>query len=395
MKLLFAVVAPIPRAVQYIISEAESSLQSSSDICFYDMDLFYRNAFDQLNSKYDDICELEVTPQHMHAILFRERIAIDGKITEMITKSFLINSLSIISKTSRVIPKTCLLSLKIYTDKNDNLKEMYWETIQDVIYKLDQIYFSNSAKIILGEFLEVAVKGIIETRLYALLELSNSEESKMKITIKDLLQITGNISCTFNCAIEKLLRKSFIVPELNNRLKQFVLSNSYKHVKKFLSQANSTFSIDDEILTLSPDTKECFDYGLMFYTKGLRCSTPFAIFIDTKSGNPAGTGANNTHLTKTQSVFTINDLPKNGKQALHLMDIANRSTQMKEVNNRSLLEALRRGSYLYIYVNSTIGAPSYAVNDHVIQLGERDTKSLLSFFADSYRLVRVAAFNQK
>jgi hypothetical protein len=226
------------------------------------------------------------------------------------------------------------------------------------------------------------------------MELPNSKESETTITIKDLLQISSS-SC-FKYAVGTLLNQAFIVPKQYGvrLLKQFVLSNSYKHIKNFLSQANSTFSIDDDILTLSPDIKECFDYGLMFYTKRSRCSTPFAIFIDTKSGNPAGTGANNTHLTKTQSVFTINDLPKNGKQALHLMDIANRATHMKNINNRSMLEALRRGSYLYIYVNSTIGAPSYAVNDHVIQLGERDTKSLLSFFADSYRLVRVAAFSQ-
>ena len=76
------------------------------------------------------------------------------------------------------------------------------------------------------------------------------------------------------------------------------------------------------------------------------------------------------------------------------MDIANRATHMKNINNRSMLEALRQGNYAYIYVNPTIGTLSYAVNDHVMQLGEQDTMTLLSIFADSYRLVRVAAFSQ-
>jgi hypothetical protein len=72
-----------------------------------------------------------------------------------------------IGKDTTIILKTCLLSLKV-NSKKFNLKESYWKTIQDVIYKLDQIYLSNSTTIILGEFLEVAVKGIIETRLNAL-----------------------------------------------------------------------------------------------------------------------------------------------------------------------------------------------------------------------------------
>jgi len=61
------------------------------------------------------------------------------------------------------------------------------------------------------------------------------------------------------------------------------------------------------------------------------------------------------------------------------------------VQNGSLLEALREDNFLYIYVNTAEGVPSFAVGDHVMQLGEMHSKRLLSFMLDSYRLVRTAS----
>jgi hypothetical protein len=89
----------------------------------------------------------------------------------------------------------------------------------------------------------------------------------------------------------------------------------------------------------------------------------------------------------------ISDLPKNGKQALHLLKIASEAKKLDPASVRkgSLVEALREDNYLYIYVNTTQSAPSFAVDDHVMQVGEADSKRLLSFLLDSYRLVRSAS----
>ena len=56
-----------------------------------------------------------------------------------------------------------------------------------------------------------------------------------------------------------------------------------------------------------------------------------------------------------------------------------------------MLDALREGNYLYIYVNTNESASSFSVGDHVMQLGEIDSKRFLSFLHDSYRLVRTAS----
>ena len=98
-------------------------------------------------------------------------------------------------------------------------------------------------------------------------------------------------------------------------------------------------------------------------------------------------------IKANQIVYNFSDLPKNGKQALHLLGIAKRAKKLKpaSVAKGSLVEALREGNYLYIYVNTTDSASSFAVDDHVMQLGGTDSKCLLSFLLDSYRLVRTAS----
>ena len=54
----------------------------------------------------------------------------------------------------------------------------------------------------------------------------------------------------------------------------------------------------------------------------------------------------------------------------------------------SLLDALRKDSFLYVYVNTAAGSPTFSVGDHALQLGEGDSKRLLSVFYPMYQFAR-------
>jgi hypothetical protein len=203
----------------------------------------------------------------------------------------------------------------------------------------------------------------------------------------------------------KLFSK-FYVPPSEDLLDELVLPDSYISMKRFLSDANVAPSISGDILELKPvSDQECFDYGLLF-SSGIE-GKPFALFIDAKSGRQrrsevtdtnivSDTGlliSVNVNMNSRQGDFDFADLPNNGKQALHLLDIAKKAKKLDpaKVTKGSMLEALREDNYLYIYVNTTESVSSFAVGDQVMQLGETDSKRLLSFLLDSYRLVRTAS----
>ena len=98
-------------------------------------------------------------------------------------------------------------------------------------------------------------------------------------------------------------------------------------------------------------------------------------------------------MSSLQGDFDFADLPKSGKQALHLLDIAKKAKNLSpaKVTKGSTLEALREDSYLYIYVSTTESASSCAAEGSVVQLGETDSKRLLSLLLDSCHLVRTAS----
>ena len=56
-----------------------------------------------------------------------------------------------------------------------------------------------------------------------------------------------------------------------------------------------------------------------------------------------------------------------------------------EVVEGFLLQALCKDRFLYVYVDTAAHSPSFAVGDHVVQLGERDSKRLLSVFSQWLR----------
>ena len=413
IELLFIIAARIPRAVQYVISDIKNlfithpSRNMLEVIDSKALEGFYSNSYNELEENYYSVRNTLVLPKHMRAILFEEEIELDENLMRMIKNSFLVNSLPSISKQVMFIPKTSILSLKIYS--KDDQPELYWRSIRLAIEKLDELFTEEPNKVNLGGFLEAAVRGLINARLYVLMKLAAEAKLHNKeilsVSISQLLLLDYSFKGSSRILRSRILN-NFIIPPIILTLDEIVLSDSYISMESFLSDANKAPAIKGDILELKPvPDKECFDYGFMF-SSGID-GKPFAVFIDAKSGRQYRSEATDTKIVSGTGLpisaevnmnppkrdFKFADFSKNGKQALHLLDIAKVSKEWDPatVKKGSMLDALREGNYLYIYVNTNESASSFAVGDHVMQLGEIDSKRFLSFLYDSYRLVRTAS----
>jgi hypothetical protein len=141
---------------------------------------FYLQSYDELDENYGSMRDTIILPKHMRAILFEEEIKLDKDLAEMITNSFLVNSLRRISEDVLFVPKTSILSLKIYSKDK---QELYWKSIRLAIEKLDELFTDEPNKVKLGGFLEAAVRELINARLYVLTKLAAEAKLHNKIVL--------------------------------------------------------------------------------------------------------------------------------------------------------------------------------------------------------------------
>jgi hypothetical protein len=81
---------------------------------------------------------------------------------------------------------------------------------------------------------------------------------------------------------------------------------------------------------------------------------------------------------------------------MDLADLAKKNWERADVVPGSVLECRYTGNFVYIYFNTNEGTSSFAVDDHVMQLGEKHAMKSLSFFTQLYRFVRDSSdFSQK
>jgi hypothetical protein len=292
--------------------------------------------------------------------------------------------------------------MKLFTkDRTEN----YFESILFAINKLDEIYTSKLDKIQIEDYLEYAVRGIMNARLNVLMELANDNDNKEGIIIGSIKQLL--LLCKINSIkgaskeLKKFLNMKFLLIEGISDLTEMNLSSSYLESQNFLSDVNVIPGGEGDVIEIIPSRGECFDYGFMVYSKvNLK---PFAVFIDTKSGKEYPEKVNNTCIDSTSSKliqsknndkikFDIIDLPNSGKRAIHLLNTTN-SSSLSEINvvDGSLLQALKNKDFIYIYVNTTRGSLSFGVEYDEMQLGEVESNRVLSFFVDAHRIVRTAS----
>lgn len=164
LQLLFATVAPIPRAVQYVVSGIQEyfCLRRGGDvrkpITSEMLDEVYLEAYSKLEAKYKGMRKCPVLPKHVRALLFKKEIVLDAHLTKMIMNTLLVNPLEQIKEDAAIVPKTSVLSMKLYAEGR---KEEYWRSILCAIESLDKLFFKEPNKVKLGHFLAAAVQGFI------------------------------------------------------------------------------------------------------------------------------------------------------------------------------------------------------------------------------------------
>jgi hypothetical protein len=152
-----------------------------------------------------------------------------------------------------------------------------------------------------------------------------------------------------------------------------------------LEDANATqLTPDVSFISISLDPSECADGMWIIRDKD---SNPFVLAVDCKS-RQIGRSIS-TKFSSSESGAAMNDLPGRGSQALHFLNMAKDATAwpVSDVQAGSMLDALRKGRFLYVYL-STQAESTFGVGDHILHMGRADSERFLSFFKSYYMLHR-------
>jgi hypothetical protein len=392
LKLLFSLASSIPRAIQFIITEAQKTFKNSSVVNATIIDELYKNAMYEINAYYGKISVITVSLSHARAILFEENIAVDEYITQMISNSLLINSIKVFNNDppaiSNIVPKTSILSIKIFTkDKFD----IHWAKLQLALNTFDDLCVENPDVSKFGNFLQIAMRSLIEARYHVLIKLASDDKKVTTVKISDLF-LLKNLS-NIKGGIKGLnLYTEFIVPKYGEGEVDVTLPNSYTMTNEFINESNVAAE-DNQIINYCLNPFECFDYCMLLKSEN---GKPFAIFVDAKSKLPSDDlKLSNNSDSKTS--YKLADMPKKVKQYQQVLNIVGEAKRFdQKINNGSLLEALRNENFIYIYLNTDQNSQSFTITDDrkVMQIGGEDSKRFLSFFYNSYRLVRFSVASQ-
>ena len=404
LKLLIATVAPIPRAVQYLVTELTTFFSSSNNSDGITSPEELKRMFDhtsvQIKENYKEIRIVPVFPEHMRAILFEEEILVDDNVMTMVENSFLTNALDIISNKARIVPRTSILSMQIYSQ---NKVSEYCRTIVATIDKLLSDYTRKSMPmnvLKLGDFLECAVSGLLRARLNVLGDIKSSEMSEIKLSqlllLDDLRRIRGISENLTNKLLSTVSVRQRGIPLAN-----VMLPSSYDDKTSFynffLGKNDFFIALNDAVIEKGgviefiTNAKECFD-GLLLLDSDLG---PVLLAHEEKSRKVPRNDTKRPKSTKKRSPSTMADMPKEGKQANRVKFLAEKARRWSEENNvavkkSSALEALIKDAYVFVYFETAHDSVSFEAsdNDCVMQLGERDVKKMLSFFGDLYTFIR-------
>lgn len=171
---------------------------------------------------------------------------------------------------------------------------------------------------------------------------------------------------------------------------------TYKFIEQsshaFLSDANDVFIRGKDYcysyVKLELDPREWADGGWLFNIVG--SDDPLALFVDCKSAkiDSREDMAFTEIPDRSGDVYVMEDLPRKGKQANDLMTVADFAKSKITPRPGSLADALSKGNYLYIYIN-TGRDETFVVGDNIIHMGKNDSYNFLTFFRSFYFLNRI------
>lgn len=151
----------------------------------------------------------------------------------------------------------------------------------------------------------------------------------------------------------------------------------------FLSAANLVTQEQGSFVHIKLHPNECAD-GLWMFPKS-RDSIPFLLAVDCTSRHFDSTSAQDTADTG----HSFYELPGQGSQALRFFNLVKEAMAwpVADVRDGSMLDALRSGNFLYVYINPKANS-TVAVGDHILHMGQEDSSRFLSFFNSYFCLYK-------
>jgi hypothetical protein len=188
---LIAVLSPIPRAIQYMVSELKQLVKLSEKGAIIDSDLIsslYTNTVTAIDESYPGMLTSALSPALFKALIFQEDSIVDDEVVSAITCSKLTNSIMKFRpyQYARIVPTASIVSMSMI-EKSPHYD--YPSVIHNVMNEFLQ-YFTDPKKMA-GVSLEVVLNAVVDARLTVLADLARSKraDSEEVFFLRSLLQI--------------------------------------------------------------------------------------------------------------------------------------------------------------------------------------------------------------
>jgi hypothetical protein len=202
---LITVLSPIPRAIQYMVSELEKCMKhdANSSLVSIDSDLIsslYTNTVTEIDESYPDMLTSALSPALFKALIFQEKIIVNDEVMDAIKCSKLTNTITDMRpfRTATIVPTASIVSMSRLLPTSNN----YYPAVIDIAMNNLLRFFTDPTKQS-GVSLELILNAVVDARLAVLVDFAKDSKEASE-TLKSLLQLKDVED--FNECVVDLLR---------------------------------------------------------------------------------------------------------------------------------------------------------------------------------------------
>jgi hypothetical protein len=236
---LITVLSPIPRAIQYMVSELEKCMKhdANSSLVSIDSDLIsslYNNTVTEIDESYPKMLSTILSPLLFKALVFNEEIIVNDEVMDAIKRSKLTNTITDMRpyRTATIVPTASIVSMSRLAESKN-----YYPAVIDIAMNNLLRFFTDPTKQS-GVSLEVILNAVVDARLAVLVDLAKDSKEASE-ELKSLLQL--NNAKGFNRNVVRILNNVRIVvnsAECDNVM--IPRSNDKNNGKKYPGQLKPT-----------------------------------------------------------------------------------------------------------------------------------------------------------
>jgi hypothetical protein len=190
---LITVLSPIPRAIQYMVSELEKCMKhdANSSLVSIDSDLIsslYTNTITEIDKSYPKMLSTILSPLLFKALVFNEEIIVNDEVVKAIICSKLTNTITDMRpfRTATIVPTASIVSMSELHESNNYYPAIIRKAMNNLLR-----FFTDPTKQS-GVSLELILNAVVDARLTVLADLATEEskEAGEKLKLMSLLQLT-------------------------------------------------------------------------------------------------------------------------------------------------------------------------------------------------------------